>query len=359
MIPLVDTRISGALATELSHGFDAMLETGQWIGGAAVEQFEQVWAAHCHAKECVGVSSGTDALRLALLAAGLEPGQEVIVPALTFVGTWEAIIQAGGDPVPVDVRERDGTLDASLIDRACSRRTAFVIPVHLYGGLADMRAIASAAPGVPIIEDACQAHGATRDWKSEAAAYSFYPSKNLGALGDAGAIVTDNAALASRIRRLRQHGEVSRYHHEDVGYTARLDAIQAFALSRKLPYLASWNKARAATAETYTEQLAGIGDLVLPNPQEVWHLYVIRTANPDGLALHLAGLGVGSGRHYPVPVPFAPAYACYGYLRGDFPVAELIASRCLSLPLFPGITESQIDQVCDAVRSWFRCVISA
>jgi dTDP-4-amino-4,6-dideoxygalactose transaminase len=238
-----------------------------------------------------------------------------------------------------------------------------LLPVHLYGRVADMAAIRALgeARGLTVLEDACQAHGANRDGiragtAGRAGAFSFYPGKNLGALGDAGALVTDDGELATAIRGLREHGQRSKYHHEAVGWTARLDTIQAAALLRKLPHLDNWNAQRRDAADLYDEGLAGVGDLVLPDTTDrgqVWHLYVVRTADPAGLAAHLGDRGIGTGRHYPEPPHLSGAYADLGLPAGSFPVAERMAREVLSLPLFPGITETQVGWVVDAVRSWF------
>jgi dTDP-4-amino-4,6-dideoxygalactose transaminase len=243
-------------------------------------------------------------------------------------------------------------------------RTRFVIPVHLYGQPADMTAVRELArrQGLVVVEDACQAHGAARDGRrtgtyGDAAAFSFYPTKNLGAFGDAGALVTSNEALAERVRALREHGQRQKYDHELPGYTARLDAVQAAVLSRKLPYLDDWNESRRAAARYYAETLDGIGDLRLPptppRGESAWHLYVVRTADPNSLADHLAAAGIASGRHYPKPPHLTGAYASLGFGRGAFPVAEALADEGLSLPIFPGMTEAQLESVVVAVREFF------
>src|SRR5262249_19737882 len=254
-----------------------------------------------------------------------------------------------GTPVPVDVSEVDLNIDVDAARAAIGPRTRFVMPVHLYGQMADMRGLQDL--GLPIIEDACQAHGATRDGAAAgelglAAAYSFYPGKNLGAFGDAGALVADDEDLVTRVRALREHGQRAKYDHELIGFTARLDTIQAIVLSHKLPLLDGWNAQRRAAAALYSEALAGLGALelppVAPGSDPVWHLYVIRTADPQALALHLRDRQIGSGFHYPEPAHLSKAYRSLGHQAGSFPVAEEAAGRVLSLPIFPGLTEPPI-----------------
>ena len=341
-----------------------LLRSGAFTNGPAVAQFEEAFAAYCGVDHCVGVGSGLDALRLGLTATGIEPGAEVVVPAATFVATLEAVTQAGGVPVVVDVSEEDYCLDPAGVAAAVGPRTHALMPVHLYGQLADMRELRRVADGagVAIIEDACQAHGATREGERAgaagvAAAFSFYPGKNLGAAGDAGALVTRDAEVATRVRALREHGQTAKYVHACEGWTSRLDTIQALVLSHKLPELDRWNDERRDAAAFYTEALAEVGDLRLPplaaGSAPVWHLYVVRTSDPDGLQGWLRDRGIGAGRHYPEPVHLTGAYARLGYRAGDFPVAEALARECLSLPIYPGMTERQLATVSDAVRTFF------
>jgi dTDP-4-amino-4,6-dideoxygalactose transaminase len=360
-VPFLDLRSSHHdLKNDLLAEFGALIDSNAFTNGPAVGAFEEVFAAYCRRSACIGVASGLDALRLALVAAGLEPDEEVLVPANTFVATFEAVTQAGGTPVPVDVSETDLNMDVEAAAAAVGPRTRFVMPVHLYGQLADMRGLGRL--GLPIIEDACQAHGATRDGVAAgelglAAAYSFYPGKNLGAFGDAGALVADDDELVARVKALREHGQRAKYEHELIGFTARLDTIQAIVLAHKLPLLDGWNAQRRAAAALYSEALAGIGDLelppVAPNSDPVWHLYVIRTADPQSFAMHLRERQIGTGFHYPEPAHLSKAYRSLGHLAGSFPVAEEAAGRVISLPIFPGISESQIEAVVDGVRSYF------
>jgi dTDP-3-amino-3,4,6-trideoxy-alpha-D-glucose transaminase len=327
--------------------------------------FEEAFAAFCGVRNCVGVASGLDALRLGLMAAGLQPGDEVIVPANTFVATIEAVTQAGGKPVLVDVREDDYNIDAVRIDDAVTPATRFVLPVHLYGQLADMTSLKeiAAARGLTIVEDACQAHGAARDGfgagtVGACSAFSFYPGKNLGAFGDAGALTTDDDEIAEHVRALREHGQRRKYHHDFEGYTARLDTIQAIVLLHKLPLLTRWNQERDAIARVYLEELEGVGDLVLPAVASAshpsWHLFVVRTSDPYALGAFLDERGIGTGRHYPQPIHLSPAYASLGHGPGDFPVTERVAAEVLSLPIFPGMTGNQATMVVAAIRDFFR-----
>jgi dTDP-4-amino-4,6-dideoxygalactose transaminase len=341
-----------------------LIDSGAFIDGAQVAEFERAYADYCGTKDCVGVASGTDALRLALLGAGIEAGDEVIVPASTFVATLEAVTQARGAPVIVDVLDSDYNIDAGAAEAAITARTRVVVPVHLYGQMADMARVQRLTErhGLQIVEDACQAHGAQRDGRRAgsvglAAAFSFYPSKNLGAMGDAGALVTNDAELASRARAFREHGQRAKGGHEFEGYTARLDTVQAAVLLRKLPHLGRWNEERRAAARFYTESLAGVGDLRLPvvpdGSEPVWHLYAVRTAEPGRLAAWLAEHGVGTGRHYPQPPHLSTAYSWLGHAPGRFPVAEALARETLSLPMFPGISADQLDVVTRAIVRYF------
>jgi dTDP-4-amino-4,6-dideoxygalactose transaminase len=355
---------SAAFRDALLDDIAALLDSGAFTNGPAVAEFEEAFARYVGGRSCVGLASGLDALRLALLAGGLERGDEVVVPAATFAATFEAVTQAGGVPIVADVREDDYCLDPDAAAAAISPRTRFLLPVHLYGQIADLSALRrlAASHAVGIIEDACQAHGAERDGSAAgtvgvAAAFSFYPAKNLGAIGDAGALVTDDDEFAETVRSLREHGQTRKYHHALEGYTARLDTIQALALLHKLPHLDRWIAERRAIAGRYASELAGVGDLRLPvvppGSAPVWHLYVVRTADPAALADFLAARDVGSGRHYPEPPHLSEAYTGLGYRPGAFPVAEALSREALSLPLFPGMTEAQIDAVVLAVQTFF------
>jgi dTDP-3-amino-3,4,6-trideoxy-alpha-D-glucose transaminase len=363
-VPFLDlSRMHAPLATDVLSDVENLLESGAFTNGPQVERFEAAFATYCGTRDCVGVASGLDALRLALLALGIEPGDEVLVPAMTFVATFEAVSQAGGVPVPVDVTDHDCCMDPEAAAAGIGPRTRFSMPVHLYGRLADMTALAAVARShdLLVVEDACQAHGASRNGlragtAGAAGAFSFYPGKNLGAMGDAGALVTDDAEVSATVRSLREHGQRRKYEHDLIGWTGRLDTVQAAFLLRKLSLLDEWNQQRRDAADLYAEGLEAVGDLVLPDTNDrgqVWHLYVVRTADPSGLASHLAEDGIGTGRHYPEPPHLSGAYAHLGFDKGSFPVAEQLAQEVLSLPIFPGISASEIERVVESIRSWF------
>jgi dTDP-4-amino-4,6-dideoxygalactose transaminase len=364
-VPFVDLRpaLREVQASVLAE-FEQLADAGLFVNGQPVTSFEDEFAEACGTRHCVGLASGLDALRLALIGLGVKAGDEVIVPAMTFIATFEAVVQAGARPVVADVRLTDACLDIEAAAAAVGPRTRCLLPVHLYGQMADMTALNALAAehDLLVLEDACQAHGATRDGVNagaagDAAAFSFYPSKNLGAMGDAGALVTDDGELAARVTAMRQHGEVRRYHSELVGYTSRLDTLQAAVLRHKLPRLQDWNQERSAAAERYSEALEGVGDIQLPVTNDgalhVWHLYTIRTADPEALAASLADRGIATGRHYPEPPHLSAAFEDLGLGPGSFPAAEQIGRETLSLPLFPGITDEQIETVVDGIRRFF------
>jgi dTDP-4-amino-4,6-dideoxygalactose transaminase len=364
-VPFVDLAPShDGLKTELLAAIADLIDDGAFSNGAAVTEFERAFGDYCGTRFCVGLASGLDALRLALIAGGLEPGDEVIVPAMTFIATFEAVTQSGGRPVIADISETDHDLDPEAAAAVLTPRTRTVLPVHLYGQVADMSALRRLADrhGLMLVEDACQAHGARRDGvvagqAGDAAAFSFYPAKNLGAFGDAGALVSDDEALVDEICALREHGQRRKYRHDSIGYTARLDTLQALVLLHKLPLLDAWNEARMSAVDLYTEALEGIGDLRLPpvpaGSDPVWHLYVVRTPRRDALAEFLRDRGIGTALHYPEPPHLTRAYAALGYRRGSFPIAERLADEALSLPLFPGITAGQVDRVASAIAEFF------
>jgi dTDP-4-amino-4,6-dideoxygalactose transaminase len=364
-VPFLDLAlIHQPLKEQILEDIGRLIDTNAYSNGPQVAEFESAFARFCGTSDCVGLASGLDALRLALIAMDLEPGDEVIVPANTFIATFEAVTQAGGRPVPVDATTVDYNMDVRAIESALSARTRCVLPVHLYGQMADLRGIRAvlADRSIHVLEDACQAHGASRTGlragvDGDAAAFSFYPGKNLGAFGDAGALTTSDDALAKRVRALREHGQSAKYKHDMIGWTARLDSIQAVVLLHKLNHLEQWNDQRRAAAALYGEYLADAGDLRLPrvasDSQPVWHLYVVRTQRRDELVDHLRANGIGVGLHYPQPAHLSDAYQELGYGRGSFPVSEALADELASLPIFPGINEEQIARVASVVRAFF------
>lgn len=374
------------LENELVPVFQKVLRTAGFIGGPMVEEFEREFARFCDAGQCVGVGSGTDALRFALMAAGVHTGDVVITVPNTFIATTEAISQAGALADFVDVDERTYTLDPLKLEQYLRRQcyldaetgrpfhkrlkapVTAVVPVHLYGQTADMDAILELAHTykLMVIEDACQAHGAEyfskkeNRWKkagsmADAAAFSFYPGKNLGACGEAGAVTTNNDEIAHKVRKLRDHGQAQKYYHDLEGYNGRLDALQAGILTVKLNHLAEWNHKRQAAAARYDDLFSSIEGVAPYRPEwsaPVHHLYVIRVRDRVGLQRHLAATKIDTGIHYPVPLHLQKAYQKLGYKEGDFPITEKAASEILSLPMFPGITPEQQCRVVDAIATF-------
>ena len=365
-IPFLDLPSQHApLKDEMMAMFANALETGGFIGGANVEKFQQQFSAFCEVKHCLGVANGTDALMLALRALEIGPGDQVVVPAQTFIATAEAVSMVGATPVLVDVEPSTHTLDVAQLSKLTSENIKAVIPVHLYGQPADMDAIVAIASqrGWAVIEDAAQAHGAAISGRKVGGmgtfgCFSFYPGKNLGALGDGGALVSNDAELLEKARLVANHGRTSRTDHMVAGVNSRLDAIQAGALSIKLPHLKSWNDARIQAAQWYQQALGNIDGLVLPQVapgrRHVFHLYVIQVPERDTLMSTLRAAGIGCGQHYPTPIHLHPAYVHLGHGVGDFPCAEHIASAGLSLPLFPGMTQEQVTQVAQVVTAHMR-----
>jgi dTDP-4-amino-4,6-dideoxygalactose transaminase len=365
--------------------FECALDTAGFIGGPMVVDFERAFAKHCDTLHCVGVSSGTDALRFALMAAGVGDGDAVITVPNTFIATTEAISQCGALPRFVDVDERTCNMDVNkladyladecvrndgsgkLVDKLTGRAVTAVIPVHLYGQMADMDPILELAGkyNLLVFEDACQAHGAEyfsrkdNRWKKagsvgRAAAFSFYPGKNLGACGEGGAVTTNDAEIARKVRRLRDHGQAQKYYHDMEGFNGRLDAIQAGILQIKLRQLAAWNERRRECARRYEELLGSAHEGIrLPHEpswaKAVYHLYAIRVQNRDQLQKHLSEASIGTGIHYPIPLHLQEAYKHLGYEKGDFPVAEEVAADTLSLPMYPGLGPAQQDRVAQQV----------
>src|SRR6266481_1383480 len=356
-----------------------------FIGGPMVEEFEREFAAFCGTRYCVGVSSGTDALRFAFMAAGVQPGDIIVTVPHTFIATTEAISQAGANIAFVDIHEQTYTMDpeklreyletrcevnttsGELVERASKRRVVGIVPVHLYGQTADMDPILELAHQYKlfVIEDACQAHGAQyfskkdNTWKlagsmGNAAAFSFYPGKNLGACGEAGAATTNDPAIAARMKMIRDHGQAKKYYHDIEGYNGRLDSIQAGWLSVKLRHLENWNKSRRALAHRYHELLAEAKDAIgLPVEASwtkgVYHLYVVRVQDREAFQAQLAEAGIGTAIHYPIPLHQQKAYQHLGYSTGDFPVTERVAAEIVSLPMFPQLLQAQQDTVAATV----------
>lgn len=359
-IPLVDLKAQyHSIKTEVDAAIARIMENTSFILGKEVELFEQAFAAYCGVGHAVGVSSGTDALQLALLACDVGPGDEVITTTMTFIATAAAISHVGARPVLVDVDPRTRNIDPACIEAAITPRTKALLPVHLYGMPADMDPITAIARahGLRVIEDACQAHGATYKGRrtgglADAACFSFYPAKNLGGAGDGGAFTTNDPDLAARVRNLRDHGRTTKYSHSAVGYTYRLDALQAAILAVKLPHLDAWNQARRDRAARYNASLAASGATLpyeTPGCRSVYHIYGIVVERRDALLQHLQGQGIGAGIHYPIPVHLQPAYADLGWSAGAFPRAEAIAAHELSLPLYAEMTDAQQDEVVAAI----------
>jgi dTDP-4-amino-4,6-dideoxygalactose transaminase len=349
-----------AQKTAIDAAIRRVAERGWYIMGAELAEFERRYAAYCGVAHCIGVGNGLDALALALRAMGVTAGDEVIVPSNTFIATWLAVSHAGAVPVPVEPVARTFNIDPARIAKAVSARTKVVLPVHLYGQPADMEAIVSVARahGLRVLADGAQAHGAAYRGKpvatcGDAVAWSFYPTKNLGALGDGGAVTTDDPALADRIRVLRNYGSREKHHNEVAGFNSRLDEIQAAVLSAKLDLLDAQNVRRRAIADRYRAALANAA-ISLPEVPDwanpVWHLFVIRLPERDLLISRLRERGVEAAIHYPVPPHLQPAFAGLGYRRGDFPIAEAIHDEVVSLPLSPHMSDSEVDQVIAAVQ---------
>lgn len=336
----------------------------RYVFGESVERFEEEFAAFTNAEFCVTVGNGTDAIHLVLVGLGIGPGDEVIVPTNSFAATALAVVHAGATPVFADVEANSGLIDIASVAERLSPKTKAVIAVHLYGQLADVEALVSLLSGsrAVLIEDAAQAHGSTRHGEhpgcsGQAATTSFYPSKNLGAFGDGGAVVTKDQELAENLRLLRNYGSVEKYIHMIIGFNSRLDSLQAEILSKKLNYLTEWNKSRELAASYYSEALGSHeklnGPITLPGNKHVWHLYVLRVSDAALVQSKLWELGVETGRHYPVPIHLQPAFMQFG-TKPPCPIAETLAGQVLSLPLFPGITRRQQDYVVEALTAVLR-----
>jgi dTDP-4-amino-4,6-dideoxygalactose transaminase len=351
------------LAPELDQAIQRVLDTAYYIQGPQVAEFERAFAEYCGVKDAIALDSGTAALHLALLALGVQPGDEVIVPTNTFIATAAAVHVAGATPVFIEADPENWQMDVHSLEDAITPRCRAVIGVHLYGQpflLSPALEICS-GKGIPLIEDAAQAHGARFGNRragsiGRVGCFSFYPGKNLGAFGDGGAITTDDPELSQRLRRLRDHGRLSKYEHQEVGFNYRMDSIQGAVLNHKLRYLDEWNQRRRSWAARYRQQLSNL-PLRLPAPipdtEPVQHLFVVRSDQRTALAKFLESRNIQTGIHYPIPLHLQPAFRHLGYKQGDFPVAEAIADEVLSLPIFPEMTEPQFEHVCKSIADFF------
>lgn len=353
------------LQAELDAAYQRVMQSGWYILGPEVEAFEEEFARYCGAQFCVGVGNGLEALHLILRAYGIGPGDEVIVPSNTYIASWLAVSYAGATPVPVEPEPHTYNLDPARIEAAITPRTRAIMPVHLYGQTADMNPIGAIARkyNLKVVEDAAQAQGARYAGRltgslGDAAGFSFYPGKNLGALGDAGAVVTNDPALAGQVRILRNYGSRVKYYNEVKGYNSRLDVMQAAFLRVKLPYLDEWNARRAKVAAFYLDALSGLPGLTLPathpSAGHIWHIFPILHERRDALRQFLEGRGIGTLIHYPVPPHRSDAYHEMGFAPGAFPIAEHIARTELSLPIGPHLTLEDARQVADSVRDFFQ-----
>jgi dTDP-3-amino-3,4,6-trideoxy-alpha-D-glucose transaminase len=364
-VPILDLKPAyEELRPELDAAYHRVMESGWLLLGKELEAFEAEYAKSVGVRHCIGVANGLEALQLVLMALGVGPGDEVIVPAHGYIATFLAVTHVGARPVPCEPDPQTMNLDANRLADLINSRTKVILPIHLYGQCADMEAINAIAAErqVFVLEDAAQSHGATAFGKpagalGHAAGVSFYPSKNLGALADAGAVTTNDGPLALKLRHLRNYGSKARYQNEYLGLNSRLSELQAAFLRAKLPHLAAWNARRIRLATRYFDALRGVGDITLPFvpdwAQPVWHLFVIRTKHREALQAHLTKQGIGTQVHYPTPPHLAPAYRGLGWRQGEFPLAEKLAREVLSLPIGPHHTAEQIDHVCLAIREFF------
>jgi len=362
-VPFLDVGASyREIEGEIDEAVRRVLASGRYVLGSEVEAFEHDYAAFVGAPECISVANGLDALTLALVALDVGPGDEVIVPANTYIATWLAVTRSGASIVPVEPDEATYNVTADAVEAAITNRTKVIMPVHLYGqpvDLAPIRALAG-KHGLRIVEDAAQAHGARYRGArigsdADVVAWSFYPGKNLGAVGDGGAVTTGDAALADRLRSLRNYGSTLKYVNEEVGFNSRLDPIQAAVLGVKLRYLDEWNRRRGEIADRYQTELEAAPvrlPHVLADVLPAWHLFVVRTAYRDNLAEHLSRCGIGTMVHYPIPPHLQQAYAHLGFEEGSFPITEAVHREVLSLPIGPHLSAQQHAQVIDAVGEW-------
>ncbi|MGF1583600.1 MAG: DegT/DnrJ/EryC1/StrS family aminotransferase [Gemmataceae bacterium] len=371
-VPFLDIPTQNAsLKTELQQAVEEIITNGRFILGPGVERFENHFAEYTGVQHCIGLNSGTSALHMALIAADVQAGDEVITTPATWISTSWAVSYVGAKPVFVDIEPGTYGLDPELVEQAITPRTKAILPVHLYGQAANVRALKEVADGhrLVLIEDAAQSHGAMVEGRKvgsigHAGCFSFYPGKNLGAFGEGGCVVTNDDDFASRVRSLRDHAQRGRHNHVEIGFNTRMEGIQGAVLDVKLNHIDRWNAARRQNAQKYNELLADVAELELPTATDplahVWHLYVVKVNHPDRDTLRatLADKGIATGVHYPTPVPFQPVYSHLGYQRGDFPVSEDLMSRCLSLPMFPELTVEQIEYTCQVFKECLQPVYS-
>ncbi|HME43108.1 MAG TPA: DegT/DnrJ/EryC1/StrS family aminotransferase [Syntrophorhabdales bacterium] len=365
-VPFLDLKAQyNSIKDEIGAALERVLENTAFAGGPFVAQFEKEFAAFCGTKHAIGVGSGTEALWAALIAVGVGPGDEVITVPSTFIATAEAISFCGARPVFVDIEETTYNMDPAKLEAAITPRTKAVIPVHLFGQMSDMGPIVETARKrkLYVIEDAAQAHGAEYKGKKagsigDVGCFSFYPGKNLGAYGEAGAAVTNNDELADKMRMFRDHGQPRKYYHDMIGWNARMDGFQGAVLSVKLKHIDAWNEARRSNARLYTQLLTGANGLAAPREADygrhVYHIYAVRVRNRDAFMTDLGKKEIATGIHYPVPLHLTGAYNPLGYKAGDFPVAERCADEFVSLPMFPELTAEQIDYVAKEVKAFLK-----
>jgi dTDP-4-amino-4,6-dideoxygalactose transaminase len=365
-VPFLDLKpVYHELQRELDAAYRRVMESGWYILGEEVDSFEREFAAYCGATHCIGVGDGLDALVLILRGYGIGPGDEVIVPSNTYIASWLAVSHVGATPVPIEPNPKTYNIDPERIGPALTSRTRAIMPVHLYGQPAEMNSIRalSREHELRVIEDAAQAHGATWEQRrtgtlGDAAGFSFYPGKNLGAFGDGGAVVTNDDELADRVRVLRNYGSRRKYYNEVKGFNSRLDSLQAAFLRVKVPHLDEWNSKRREIARQYLDGLAGLPGLELPGvaatADPVWHVFAVRHSQRDPLQCYLADFGIGTLIHYPVPPHLSGAYAEAGYKKGAFPLAESLAETVLSLPIGPHLSSAQVATIIDRVAAFCR-----
>ncbi len=363
-VPFLDLKSQYAsIREQINAAVSDVMDSCAFAGGPFVEKFENDFATFCQTRECIGVGNGTEAIWLALLCLGIGPGDKVITVPNTFIATAEAISFAGANPVFVDIDEATYNMNPALIEDAITPRTKAIIPVHMYGQMADMDPIMEIADRhhLFVIEDACQAHGAEYKGRRAgsigiAGCFSFYPGKNLGAFGEAGAISTNDTALAQKIRYMRDHGQSEKYYHTAIGWNARMDGIQGSILSVKLEYLPEWNNLRRQHAKTYNTLLADVDTIITPVESEdcrhIYHVYPIRHKNRDDLIAALKNKEIQCAIHYPMPIHMQEAYRNLGLKQGQYPVAETVASQLASLPMFPELTPQMLGTVCTEINEW-------